>query len=53
MRTKSGHLILGEKMKKIHQEPISIENQVKKLIEHFTSKEEKAFGVFLCPKEEE
>ena len=40
-------------MKKIHQEPISIENQVKKLIEHFTSKEEKAFGVFLCPKEEE
>ena len=33
MRTKSGLLILGDNMKKNHQEPIGIEDQVKNLID--------------------
>ncbi len=44
MRTKSGHLILGEKMKKIHQEPISIENQVKNLIDLGLLVEDKTYA---------
>ncbi|KXA30189.1 Abi-like protein [Peptoniphilus harei] len=44
MRTKSGHLILGEKMKKIYQEPISIENQVKNLIDLGLLVEDKTYA---------
>ena len=44
MRTKSGHLILGEKMKKIYQEPISIENQVKNLIDLGLLVEDKSYA---------
>jgi hypothetical protein len=47
MRTKSGHLILGEKMKKIHQEPISIENQVKNLIDLGLLVEDKSGLLFI------
>ena len=44
MRTKSGHLILGEKMRKIYQEPISIENQVKNLIDLGLLVEDKTYA---------